>query len=109
MEHYSSCLVLDEDVWEEIQFWMKSLVNMWREDDEDQDCVFFENARDIHEQKHMSIECEFLFFWKGGGSLLLFGEGEFFWKGGGREFGIIRGGQARNSAVLIPKNGGFSF
>uniref|UniRef100_A0A914KNZ0 CWF19-like protein 2 n=1 Tax=Meloidogyne incognita TaxID=6306 RepID=A0A914KNZ0_MELIC len=57
MEHYSSCLVLDEDVWEEIQFWMKSLVNMWREDDEDQDCVFFENARDIHEQKHMSIEC----------------------------------------------------
>ncbi|CAK5077105.1 unnamed protein product [Meloidogyne enterolobii] len=57
MEHYSSSLVLDEDVWEEIQFWMKSLVNMWREDEEDQDCVFFENARDIHEQKHMSIEC----------------------------------------------------
>uniref|UniRef100_A0A914MI71 Cwf19-like C-terminal domain-containing protein n=2 Tax=Meloidogyne TaxID=189290 RepID=A0A914MI71_MELIC len=57
MEHYSSCSVLDEDVWEEIQFWMKSLVNMWREDEEDQDCVFFENARDIHEQKHMSIEC----------------------------------------------------
>uniref|UniRef100_A0A1I8BQE7 Cwf19-like protein C-terminal domain-containing protein n=1 Tax=Meloidogyne hapla TaxID=6305 RepID=A0A1I8BQE7_MELHA len=57
MEHCASSLLLDEDVWEEIQLWMKSLVNMWR-DDEDQDCVFFESARDIHEQKHMAIECE---------------------------------------------------
>jgi hypothetical protein len=48
---------LDEDVWNEIQIWMRNLVNMWKDDD-DQDCIFFENARDMHEQKHMIIECQ---------------------------------------------------
>ncbi|KAF7636873.1 hypothetical protein Mgra_00003610 [Meloidogyne graminicola] len=56
MEHYSCSLLLDEDVWEEIRLWMSSLVNMWKNND-NQDCIFFENARDIHEQKHMFIEC----------------------------------------------------
>lgn len=57
MAHYASTIVLDEDVWEEMRLWMKGLVAMWRDDD-DQDCVFVENAIFVREQKHMIIECE---------------------------------------------------
>jgi hypothetical protein len=57
MGHYSNSVVLDEDVWEEMRLWMKGLVAMWRDDD-DQDCVFVETNLFVREQKHMSIECK---------------------------------------------------
>jgi hypothetical protein len=59
ISHYASSVVLDEDVWDEMRIWMKGLVAMWRDDD-DQDCIFVENGLYVREreQRHMTIECK---------------------------------------------------
>lgn len=62
MSHYASSVQLDEDVFDELKLWYKGLCAMWQgvnENDlfDEEDCVFFENAKNVKDFKHMTIEC----------------------------------------------------
>ncbi|XP_070798972.1 CWF19-like protein 2 [Pituophis catenifer annectens] len=55
MQHYTAATVLDEDIWEEIQVFRKTLVKMFEA--EELDCVFLETNLSISKQYHMVYEC----------------------------------------------------
>uniref|UniRef100_A0AC35TM61 CwfJ_C_2 domain-containing protein n=1 Tax=Rhabditophanes sp. KR3021 TaxID=114890 RepID=A0AC35TM61_9BILA len=54
-QHYSSTVTLDEDVADEMKRWRTALVAMFKA--ADMDCVFFETAKNVKDQMHMSVEC----------------------------------------------------
>lgn len=56
MVHYTSRILLDEDVYEEMKLWQKGLVAMWNAEG-NYDCIFIETFKNIDEQSHMFIEC----------------------------------------------------
>ena len=53
--HVGSSVIMDEDLWEEVQRFRKALVRMF--EDEDEDCVFFETCTGIKYHPHAVIEC----------------------------------------------------
>ncbi|XP_015276375.1 PREDICTED: CWF19-like protein 2 [Gekko japonicus] len=55
MQHYTAATLLDEDIWEEIQAFRKTLVKMFEA--EDQDCVFLETHLSTKKRYHMVYEC----------------------------------------------------
>ncbi|KAM3837087.1 CWF19-like protein 2 isoform 1-T1 [Vipera latastei] len=55
MQHYTAATLLDEDIWEEIQVFRKTLVKMF--EDEELDCVFLETNLSRSKQYHMVYEC----------------------------------------------------
>ncbi|CAC5398373.1 CWF19-like protein 2 homolog,CWF19-like protein 2 [Mytilus coruscus] len=55
MHHSPSCTAIDEDVWEEMQTFRKTLVKMFLEEDED--IVFMETSMRLKQHPHMYIEC----------------------------------------------------
>uniref|UniRef100_A0A2D4FGS7 CWF19-like protein 2 n=4 Tax=Micrurus TaxID=8634 RepID=A0A2D4FGS7_MICCO len=55
MQHYIAATLLDEDIWEEIQVFRKTLVKMFEA--EELDCVFLETNLSISKQYHMVYEC----------------------------------------------------
>ncbi|XP_076101771.1 CWF19-like protein 2 [Mytilus galloprovincialis] len=55
MHHSPSCTAIDEDVWEEMQTFRKTLVKMFLEEDED--IVFMETSMRLKQHPHMFIEC----------------------------------------------------
>lgn len=55
MQHVSCTTMLDEDVWEEVNHFMKSLVKMFRK--QGKDCIFFETVRYLNRKPHMTIHC----------------------------------------------------
>lgn len=55
MAHVSSCLQMDEDVFDEMKIWRKGLVAMYRE--RDLDVVFIETVKNVQHQPHTHIEC----------------------------------------------------
>ena len=56
MSHVSCATQLDEDVYAEMQQFRKALTKMF-EDDDDQDCVYFETALRLKRHPHMIMEC----------------------------------------------------
>ena len=54
MEHASSCLVLDENVWSEMQIFRKGLVHMFA--GQDKDVVFMETCRNLRFKTHTVVE-----------------------------------------------------
>lgn len=55
MQHVACATMLDEDVWEEVSQFMKSLVQMFRK--LGKDCIFFETVRYLNRKPHMTIHC----------------------------------------------------
>ncbi|XP_052045151.1 CWF19-like protein 2 [Apodemus sylvaticus] len=55
MQHHQAATVLDEDVWEEIQMFRKSLVKMFK--DKELDCIFLETNMGLKKHYHMVYEC----------------------------------------------------
>ncbi|XP_077197687.1 CWF19-like protein 2 isoform X2 [Paroedura picta] len=55
MQHYTAATLLDEDIWEEIQVFRKTLVKMFEA--EDLDCVFLETNLSTKKRDHMVYEC----------------------------------------------------
>lgn len=55
MQHVACTTMLDEDVWEEVNQFMKSLVKMFRK--QGKDCIFFETVRYLNRKPHMQIHC----------------------------------------------------
>ncbi|XP_060090847.1 CWF19-like protein 2 [Heteronotia binoei] len=55
MQHYTAATLLDEDIWEEIQAFRKTLVKMFEA--EDLDCVFLETNLSTKKRYHMVYEC----------------------------------------------------
>lgn len=55
MHHSASSTAIDEDVWEEIQTFRKTLVKMFL--DEDEDIIFMETSTKLKYFPHMFIEC----------------------------------------------------
>ncbi|XP_042313932.1 CWF19-like protein 2 isoform X2 [Sceloporus undulatus] len=55
MQHYTAATLLDEDIWEEIQVFRKTLVKMFEA--EELDCVFLETNLSIKKRYHMVYEC----------------------------------------------------
>ncbi|XP_007437475.2 CWF19-like protein 2 [Python bivittatus] len=55
MQHYTAATLLDEDIWEEIQVFRKTLVKMFEA--QELDCVFLETNLNINKQYHMVYEC----------------------------------------------------
>lgn len=55
MQHVACTTMLDEDVWEEVRHFMKSLVDMFRK--QGKDCIFFETVRYLNRKPHMTIHC----------------------------------------------------
>ncbi|KZV61507.1 hypothetical protein PENSPDRAFT_592720 [Peniophora sp. CONT] len=55
MQHYLSMLEADDDVWDEIRNFMKSLMRMFAE--QDMGVVFYETVLSIKSQRHTVIEC----------------------------------------------------
>eukprot|EP00095_Tigriopus_kingsejongensis_P003050 maker-scaffold101_size371023-snap-gene-0.17 protein:Tk03050 transcript:maker-scaffold101_size371023-snap-gene-0.17-mRNA-1 annotation:"cwf19-like protein 2" len=55
MSHVACSTLTDEDLWEEIQLFRKTLVRMLALDD--LDCIFFEHADRLKSFPHMIVEC----------------------------------------------------
>lgn len=55
LQHYHSATLLDEDIWEEIQMFRKTLVKMF--ESKGLDCVFLETNIDTKKRYHMVYEC----------------------------------------------------
>ncbi|XP_061058584.1 CWF19-like protein 2 isoform X2 [Eubalaena glacialis] len=55
LQHYRAATLLDEDIWEEIQMFRKSLVKMF--EDKGLDCIFLETNMSMKKQYHMVYEC----------------------------------------------------
>ncbi len=55
MEHHSSLLLLDENVWDEIKVFQKGLTRMFNE--HDCDVVFTESYLSAHKKTHAYLEC----------------------------------------------------
>ncbi|KAM5245793.1 CWF19-like protein 2 [Ctenodactylus gundi] len=55
LQHHRAATLLDEDIWEEIQMFRKSLVKMF--EDKGLDCVFLETNMSMKKQYHMVYEC----------------------------------------------------
>uniref|UniRef100_A0A452TU81 CWF19-like protein 2 n=1 Tax=Ursus maritimus TaxID=29073 RepID=A0A452TU81_URSMA len=55
LQHHRAATLLDEDVWEEIQMFRKSLVKMF--EDKGLDCVFLETHMGMRKHCHMVYEC----------------------------------------------------
>jgi hypothetical protein len=54
-QHYISSLMVDEDVWNEMQTFRKSLVKMFNS--QNRDCIFVEQFINEKNYEHMFIEC----------------------------------------------------
>ena len=57
LSHVSCGIKLDEDVWSEMQEFKKSLTRMFMDEEESDDCVFFESALKLKRHPHMLLEC----------------------------------------------------
>ncbi|XP_019479498.1 PREDICTED: CWF19-like protein 2 [Hipposideros armiger] len=55
LQHHRAATLLDEDIWEEIQVFRKSLVKMF--EDKGLDCIFLETNLSMKKQYHMVYEC----------------------------------------------------
>ncbi|XP_067322652.1 CWF19-like protein 2 [Anolis sagrei] len=55
MQHYIAATLLDEDIWDEIQAFRKTLVKMFEA--QELDCVFLETNLSIKKRYHMVYEC----------------------------------------------------
>jgi len=55
LQHHRAATLLDEDVWEEIQMFRKSLVKMF--EDKGLDCIFLETHMGMKKHCHMVYEC----------------------------------------------------
>ncbi|XP_057604598.1 CWF19-like protein 2 [Hippopotamus amphibius kiboko] len=55
LQHHRAATLLDEDIWEEIQMFRKSLVKMF--EDKGLDCIFLETNMNMKKQYHMVYEC----------------------------------------------------
>ncbi|XP_054829337.1 CWF19-like protein 2 isoform X2 [Eublepharis macularius] len=55
MQHYTAATLLDEDIWEEIQAFRKTLVKLFEA--EGLDCVFLETNLSTKKRYHMVYEC----------------------------------------------------
>ncbi|XP_051464783.1 CWF19-like protein 2 isoform X2 [Apus apus] len=55
LQHHTAATLLDEDIWEEIQMFRKTLVKMF--EDKDLDCVFLETNMSMKKRYHMIYEC----------------------------------------------------
>ncbi|KAL2807016.1 CWF19-like protein 2, partial [Daubentonia madagascariensis] len=55
LQHHRAATLLDEDIWEEIQMFRKSLVKMF--EDKGLDCIFLETNMSSKKQYHMVYEC----------------------------------------------------
>ncbi|XP_049745393.1 CWF19-like protein 2 isoform X2 [Elephas maximus indicus] len=55
LQHHKAATLLDEDIWEEIQMFRKSLVKMF--EDKGLDCIFLETNMNMKKQYHMVYEC----------------------------------------------------
>ncbi|XP_074072702.1 CWF19-like protein 2 isoform X2 [Macrotis lagotis] len=55
LQHHTAATVLDEDIWEEIQSFRKTLVKMF--EDKDLDCIFLETNMSMNKRYHMVYEC----------------------------------------------------
>ncbi|KAF6332848.1 CWF19 like cell cycle control factor 2 [Rhinolophus ferrumequinum] len=55
LQHHRAATLLDEDIWEEIQMFRKSLVKMFK--DRGLDCIFLETNLSMKKQYHMVYEC----------------------------------------------------
>ncbi|XP_027419662.1 CWF19-like protein 2 isoform X3 [Bos indicus] len=55
LQHHRAATLLDEDIWEEIQMFRKSLVKMFEE--KGLDCIFLETNMNMKKQYHMVYEC----------------------------------------------------
>lgn len=55
LQHHRAATLLDEDIWEEIQMFRKSLVKMFT--DKGLDCIFLETNMSMKKQYHMVYEC----------------------------------------------------
>ncbi|KAM5316233.1 CWF19-like protein 2 isoform 2-T2 [Glossophaga mutica] len=55
LQHHRAATLLDEDIWEEIQLFRKSLVKMF--EDKGLDCIFLETNMNMKKQYHMVYEC----------------------------------------------------
>ncbi|XP_035120315.3 CWF19-like protein 2 isoform X1 [Callithrix jacchus] len=55
LQHHRAATFLDEDIWEEIQMFRKSLVKMF--EDKGLDCIFLETNMSLKKQYHMVYEC----------------------------------------------------
>ncbi|KAM9221651.1 CWF19-like protein 2 isoform 2-T2 [Dugong dugon] len=55
LQHHKAATLLDEDIWEEIQMFRKSLVKMF--EDKELDCIFLETNVNMKKQYHMVYEC----------------------------------------------------
>ncbi|XP_008827939.2 CWF19-like protein 2 [Nannospalax galili] len=55
LQHHRAATILDEDIWEEIQMFRKSLVKMF--EDKGLDCIFLETNMGMKKQYHMVYEC----------------------------------------------------
>uniref|UniRef100_A0A5S6QIH4 Cwf19-like C-terminal domain-containing protein n=1 Tax=Trichuris muris TaxID=70415 RepID=A0A5S6QIH4_TRIMR len=54
-DHISSCVQMDEDVFEEMKMWRKSLVAMFHASG--RECIFMESARNVRHMPHARVEC----------------------------------------------------
>ncbi|KFD61169.1 hypothetical protein M514_05854, partial [Trichuris suis] len=54
-DHVTSCVQMDEDVFEEINMWRKGLVAMFHA--AGKECIFMENARNVQHMPHTCVEC----------------------------------------------------
>ncbi|KAF3818011.1 hypothetical protein GH733_014883 [Mirounga leonina] len=55
LQHHRAATLLDEDIWEEIQMFQKSLVKMF--EDKGLDCIFLETHTGMKKHCHMVYEC----------------------------------------------------
>ncbi|KAG8584693.1 hypothetical protein GDO81_004724 [Engystomops pustulosus] len=55
IQHFTAATLLDEDIWNEIQMFRKTLVKMFA--DQGQDCVFLETNINLKKRFHLVYEC----------------------------------------------------
>ncbi|EDW82274.1 uncharacterized protein Dwil_GK25711 [Drosophila willistoni] len=55
MQHVACCTQLDEDAWQELNDFRKSLTRMFAS--QGKDCVFYEIANKLHRRPHLSVHC----------------------------------------------------
>ncbi|KAM3935282.1 CWF19-like protein 2 [Leptodactylus fuscus] len=55
LQHYTAATLLDEDIWNEIQMFRKTLVKMF--EDKGLDCVFLETNINLKKRFHLVYEC----------------------------------------------------
>ncbi|KAM9801435.1 CWF19-like protein 2 [Neosynchiropus ocellatus] len=55
LQHHCSATGLDEDIWDELQVFRRSLVRMF--ESQELDCVFLETNMSQHRRQHMVVEC----------------------------------------------------